>query len=82
MATSPERQTPAACPGGVMQPTIKRPTMVVNLGLLAKAFEAWETGYRVHPEHYLTDEQCAAASIRAVSADRAAYFLKLLEVLE
>lgn len=52
--------------------------MEVTLGSLARAFEAWEVGFRADPSQYLTQEQTAALHVSEVSADRAAYFLELL----
>lgn len=52
--------------------------MNVTLEQMAKAFEAWENGFRADPSAYLTAEECAALEVSAVSADRAAYFQELL----
>jgi hypothetical protein len=49
-----------------------------TLEQMAKAFEAWENGYRAEPSKYLSAEECAAASVSTLSADRAAYFHELL----
>lgn len=54
--------------------------MTVTLGQMAQAFEAWEKGFRADPSSYLTAEECAAANVSALSADRAAYFRELLAV--
>lgn len=53
-------------------------TITVTLEQMAQAFEAWENGYRAEPSKYLTAEECAAANVSALSADRAAYFRELL----
>lgn len=52
--------------------------MTVTLEQMAQAFEAWENGFRAEPSKYLTAEECAAANVSALSADRAAYFRELL----
>lgn len=64
-------------------PTEKRPamnSMTVRLEQMAQAFEAWENGFRAEPSKYLTPEECAAANVSTLSADRAAYFRELLTV--
>lgn len=48
---------------------------------MAKAFEAWESGFRAEPSKYLTAEECAEANVSTLSADRAAYFRELLAVV-
>jgi hypothetical protein len=55
-------------------------SMTVTLEQMAQAFEAWENGFRAEPSKYLTAEECAAANVSALSADRAAYFRELLAV--
>jgi hypothetical protein len=50
----------------------------VTLASMAQAFEAWENGFRADPSKYLTAEECAAANVSQLSADRAAYFYELL----
>ncbi len=45
---------------------------------LAQAFEAWEDGFRAEPAKYMTAEECAAAQVSDLSANRAAYFMGLL----
>jgi len=52
--------------------------LTVTLAQMARAFEAWERGYRAEPSKFLTQEQCAAAEVSELSADRAAYFHELL----
>lgn len=52
--------------------------MPVTLEQMARAFEAWENGFRADPSKYMTAEECAAANVSALSADRAAYFRELL----
>jgi hypothetical protein len=52
--------------------------MNVTLEQMAKAFEAWENGFRAEPSKFLTAEECAAAEVSTLSADRAAYFRELL----
>lgn len=52
--------------------------MTVTLTQMAQAFEAWENGFRADPSKYLTVEECAAANVSTLSADRAAYFSALL----
>jgi hypothetical protein len=52
--------------------------MTVTLAQMAKAFEAWENGFRAEPSKYMTAEECAAANVSTLSADRAAYFRELL----
>lgn len=54
--------------------------MIVTLEQMAQAFEAWENGFRAEPSKYLTAEECAAANVSTLSADRAAYFRELLVV--
>lgn len=54
--------------------------MTVTLEQMARAFEAWENGFRADPSKYLTAEECAAANVSTLSADRAAYFRELLAV--
>lgn len=52
--------------------------MTVTLEQMAQAFEAWENGFRADPTKFLTAEECAAANVSTLSADRAAYFRELL----
>jgi hypothetical protein len=64
-------------------PTEQRPAlnaMTVTLEQMAQAFEAWENGFRAEPSKYMTAEECAAANVSTLSADRAAYFRELLAV--
>jgi len=56
-------------------------SITVTLQTMAQAFEAWENGFRAEPSKYLTAEECAAANVSALSADRAAYFRELLGTL-
>lgn len=56
--------------------------LTVTLQQMAKAFEAWENGYRAEPSKYMTDEECAAANVSQLSADRAAYFSELLAAVD
>ena len=49
-----------------------------TLEQMAKAFEAWENGFRADPSKYLTAEEAATAEVSTLSADRAAYFNELL----
>jgi hypothetical protein len=53
--------------------------MNVTLEQMARAFEAWENGFRAEPAKYMTAEECAAANVSKLSADRATYFRELLE---
>lgn len=53
-------------------------TIRVNIEQMAKAFEAWENGYRADPQKFMTAEEVAAAEVSQLSADRAAYFHELL----
>lgn len=53
-------------------------TPAITLEQAATAFEAWESNYRAEPSRYLTQEQISALGVSQVSADRAAYFCKLL----
>lgn len=46
---------------------------------MASAFEAWENGLRGNPSAYMTPDECAAASVSQLSADRAAHFCALLD---
>ena len=52
--------------------------MTVTLEQMAKAFEAWENGFRADPSKFLTAEECAALDVSPLSADRASYFRELL----
>lgn len=56
--------------------------MPVTLEQMAQAFEAWEKGFRAEPSNYMTAEECAAANVSALSANRAAYFYELLAASE
>lgn len=60
------------------RPTLAQGTVTVTTEQLAKAFEAWENGFRAEPSKFLTAEECAAAEVSALSADRAAYLMALL----
>ena len=53
-------------------------TIVVDHAALARAFEAWETGYRANPTTFRTPEESAALGVSQVSAERADYMLELL----
>jgi hypothetical protein len=48
----------------------------------AKAFAAWENGYRSNPTEYLTPEEVSEIDVSQLSADRATYFHQLLQELE
>lgn len=50
----------------------------MSLELFARAFEAWENGYRAEPSKFMTAEECASAGVSDLSAQRAAYFSELL----
>lgn len=52
--------------------------VTVTMEQMAQAFEAWENGFRAEPSKYLTAQECAAANVSTLSADRAAYFHELL----
>ncbi len=54
--------------------------ITVTLEQMAKAFEAWENGCRATPSQYLTADECAAADVSTLSANRAAYYRELLAV--
>lgn len=56
----------------------KQKSIRVTLSLMAKAFEAWENGYRAEPHAFMTADEVDAAEVSQLSADRAAYFHKLL----
>lgn len=47
----------------------------------AKAFELWKTDFRVNPEQYFTYEEIAEMNVSEVSAERAEYFIALLNKL-
>lgn len=49
---------------------------------LARAFEAWETGYRIHPEKFRSQEQIVLLGVSQVSKERAEYFFGLLNGLQ
>lgn len=53
-------------------------TIRVNIEQMAKAFEAWENGYRAEPQKFMTADEMASAEVSQLSADRAAYFHELL----
>jgi hypothetical protein len=53
----------------------------IDLMNLAKAFEAWENGFRANPEEYFTAEEVAAMGVSELSASRAVYFNELLKQL-
>lgn len=53
-------------------------TISVSIEQMAKAFEAWENGYRADPQKFMTADEVAAAEVSQLSADRAAYFNELL----
>ena len=55
-------------------------TVTATTGQLAQAFEAWENGFRSDPSNFMTQEECAAANVSTISADRAAYLMELLAV--
>lgn len=52
--------------------------ITVNITQMAKAFEAWENGYRANPSAFMTPEECSASGVSELSADRAAYFRELI----
>lgn len=58
--------------------TRKTQTIRVSIEQMAKAFEAWENGYRADPQKFMTADEVAAAEVSQLSADRAAYFRELL----
>jgi hypothetical protein len=60
------------------QATRKPQTIKVNIEQMAKAFEAWENGYRAEPQNFMTADEMAAAEVSQLSADRATYFHELL----
>jgi len=55
--------------------------VTVTIHQLAQAFEAWENGFRADPSKYMTTEECAAANVSTISADRAAYLMGLIEAI-
>lgn len=59
-------------------PVPKPKTIRVSIEQMAKAFEAWENGYRAEPQKFMSAEEVAAAEVSQLSADRAAYFHELL----
>lgn len=50
-----------------------------DLERFAKAFQKWEEGFRAEPDKFLTPEESLALEVSELSADRAAYFIKLLD---
>lgn len=58
--------------------TRKSQTIRVSMEKMAKAFEAWENGYRADPQKFMTADEVATAEVSQLSADRAAYFHELL----
>jgi hypothetical protein len=54
----------------------------VTLEQLAKAFEIWETNFRLEPSEFLTKEEVASIGVSQLSADRASYFLELLKAAD
>lgn len=81
-ATAGTQQPPAWATTGrtTMTTDTNSQPMNVTLERMAQAFEAWENGFRAEPSKYLTAEECAAANVSELSADRAAYFRELLAV--
>lgn len=55
-----------------------RQTMRISIEQMAKAFQAWENGYRAEPQKFMTADEMAGAEVSQLSADRAAYFHELL----
>lgn len=53
-------------------------TTPVPVETLAKAFEAWENGFRADPGNFLSADECAALGVSEISANRASYFAQLL----
>lgn len=49
---------------------------------LEQAFEAWETGFRVDPKAYRTEEETRGLPVSQVSAERADYFFTLLDAVQ
>ena len=54
----------------------------LTLTQMAQAFEAWENGFRAAPSEYMTAEECAAAQVSELSAQRAAFFAELLAAVD
>lgn len=47
---------------------------------LERAFEAWETGFRISPEKYRTQDEVRCLAVSQVCAERADYFYELLVI--
>ena len=54
-------------------------TPPISRETLAKAFEAWENGFRTQPQAFRTSEECLQLGVSQVSAERADYFYDLLQ---
>lgn len=53
-------------------------TITTTIEQTAKAFEAWENGFRADPQKFMTADEVATAEVSQLSADRAAYLHELL----
>jgi hypothetical protein len=82
MPKAPAFSTSRAPPGRKVRDEHHPPTATltirVNIEQMAKAFEAWENGYRAEPQKFMTADEMASAEVSQLSADRAAYFHELL----
>ena len=47
---------------------------------MEKAFEAWESGFRIEPEKFRSHEETLGLSVSQVSAERADYFFELVRL--
>lgn len=54
-------------------------TTPITPKILAKAFEAWELGFRAAPQSFRTTEEIAQLGVSQVTAERADYFFALLQ---
>lgn len=73
-----QQQIAGPVPAVVDTAAVAAPGAAVELARFARAFEAWENGFRANPTKFLTAEECAAAEVSELSASRAAYFSELL----
>jgi hypothetical protein len=48
---------------------------------LVKAFEAWESEFREHPDRFLTKEDLSALDVQPLSAQRAEFLIAILDRL-
>ena len=56
--------------------------ILTDLERFAKAFEIWESDFRLRPDHYLTDAERAAMELLPLSKARAICMVRFLEALE